>query len=227
MSSPDKVSSDAFATIPDPAAHLAGRTAPAMRAPDVPSPTRAQRRVRGALSTGLALAWIVVVVWRLGTRDDISAATVLLQLTAWTLVGVLGLFATLRAGDRGLPPGVRVVQAVSAGLPAVFLAGVLVWSSSAQPAILTWMSVRGCLFLALVIAVGPLALGAMMFRRSFLTTPAWRGAAIGAVCGMAGAIGIHAHCPITSSSHVLIAHGLPIVVAAAVGAVLGALRGRI
>ena len=43
---------------------------------------------------------------------------------------------------------------------------------------------------------------ALIFRRSFLSFPAWRGAVVGAACGFGGAIGIHAHCSVETASHV-------------------------
>jgi hypothetical protein len=49
---------------------------------------------------------------------------------------------------------------------------------------------------------------------------------IGAIAGLAGAVGVHAHCPLAAMAHVLVAHGLPIVLGAAVGAVAAALGGR-
>jgi hypothetical protein len=76
-------------------------------------------------------------------------------------------------------------------------------------------------------ALVPLALAALSLRRSFLSAPAWRGAAVGAACGLVGAFGIHAHCHYTAAAHVLGAHGLPVLACALLGAAAGALGGRV
>ena len=68
---------------------------------------------------------------------------------------------------------------------------------------------------------------AVVLRHAFLNAPVLRGALVGAACGLVGAISIHSHCPVVSASHVLVAHGLPIVVFGALGAIFGAFRGRV
>src|SRR5262245_37031481 len=66
--------------IPDPAAAVARRPAPEMRAPRAPSPTRAERRRRLGLGLLLAVAWVVALTLKVGVRDDIGSAGVLAEL---------------------------------------------------------------------------------------------------------------------------------------------------
>jgi hypothetical protein len=74
--------------------------------------------------------------------------------------------------------------------------------------------------------LGPLIAAALYFRASFLSVPAWRGAAVGALAGLAGSVGIHAHCPKQALLHLLAAHGTAILAGAAAGAGLGTIGGR-
>lgn len=227
MAAPDPFSLEDFASIPDPAGGLGARPAPAPAPPGGPSPTRAERRRRTLIAAGFALAWLVFLVWRLGVRGNIGDAGLLAALGLWTLVGGGGLALALRPNARGLPPSLRVVQIILLALAALYVAGVLVRDAAAPEVPIHWGKVLGCLSCAHLLAAGPLLVAALLFRRSFLSFPAWRGAVVGAACGFGGAIGIHAHCSVETASHVLLAHGLVIVIAALLGAALGARQGRL
>jgi hypothetical protein len=227
MAAPDPFSLDDFGSIPDPAGGLGARPTPSPALPADPSPTRAERRRRSLVAAGFALAWLVFLVWRLGLRGNIADAGLLASLGLWTLVGGGGLALALRPNARGLPPSLRVVQVILLALAALYVAGVLVRDAAAPHVPIHWSNVLGCLSCAHLLAAGPLLVAALLFRRSFLSFPAWRGAVVGAACGFGGAIGIHAHCSVETASHVLVAHGLVIVIAALLGAVLGARQGRL
>jgi hypothetical protein len=227
MAAPDPFSLDDFAAIPDPARGVAARPAPAPPPPADPSPTRAERRRRNLVAAGFGLAWIVFLVWRLGVRGNIGDAGLLASLGLWTLLATGGLALALRTNARGLPPSLRVVQIILLALATIYVAGVLVRDAAAPNVPIHWSNVVGCLTWAHLLAVGPLLVAALIFRRSFLSFPAWRGAVVGAACGLGGAIGIHAHCVVETASHVLVAHGLVIVVSALLGAALGARQGRL
>jgi hypothetical protein len=227
MAADDPFSLDDFAAIPDPARGVALRPAPAPPPPTDPSPTRAERRRRNLLAAGAGIAWIVFLVWHLGVRGNIGDAGLLASLGLWTLLATGGLALALRTNARGLPPSLRVVQIVLLGLASIYVAGVLVRDAAAPNVPIHWSNVVGCLSWAHLLAVGPLLVAALIFRRSFLSFPAWRGAVVGAACGLGGAIGIHAHCVVETASHVLIAHGLVIAVSALLGAALGARQGRL
>jgi hypothetical protein len=227
MAAPEPVSLDDFGSIPDPAGGLTSRPTPAPTPPDDPSPTRDQRRRRNLIAVGFGVAWVVSLVWRLGVRGNIGDAGLLTSLGLWTLLGVGGLALALRPNARGLPPSLRAVQIILLALAALYDGGVLVRDAAAPSVPIRWANIVGCLSWAHILAIGPLVVAAMIFRRSFLSFPAWRGAVVGAACGLGGAIGIHAHCAVETASHVLVAHGMVIVISALLGAVLGARQGRL
>lgn len=212
--------------IPDPAAHLAGRPPPpAMEAPAEPSLTRParERRVVSAILAGIA--WVLLLTWIAGFRADIGAPRVAIPLVLWALLSGLGLRLALTPRARGLPAGVRALRALVAAAPVGFLAAAVATSGPSGGA-LSMASHLRCSAIALGMALLPLALAALVLRRSFVSAPAWRGAAVGALCGLGAVIGIEAHCAYDDLLHVTFAHGLPIAAGALLGAAAGALRGR-
>lgn len=227
MAAPDPFSLEDFGTIPDPARGLASRPTPAPAPPAAPSPTRAERRRRSLIAAGFGVAWLLFLVWRLGLRANIADAGILASLGLWTLVTAAGLALALRPNARGLPPSLRVVQIILLALAALYVAGVLARAVTAPTVPIHWTNVIGCLSCAHLLAAGPFVVAALILRRTFLSFPAWRGAVVGAACGLGGAIGIHAHCEVETAAHVLVAHGLVIVIAALLGALLGARQGRL
>jgi len=212
-----------FAAIPDPAAEVTLRSRPPAQAPTEPAATRADRRLRGALALAASIGWIAAIVARLGLRADFMAADVLIEIGAWTIVGVAGLFVALRPSAGGLPRSLRAVQVVLLGVLLVF--AVLAAALAGPPA--DSLQAAPCLALGALMAAGPMVLTAIFLQRSFISSPGWRGAAIGAICGLAGSVGIHAHCPRVAMSHVLLTHGLPILLGSIAGAVWSRARGRI
>jgi hypothetical protein len=223
----DPLPLDRFAEIPDPAALVARAPAPPAPAPPSdPSPTRDARRRLTRAALVLALAWLSVALAIFGARADLAAPGVMAPLVAWTIAGGLGLFLVMRPGARGLPVDVRVVEHALWIVPAVYLVGVALVAAPVEAVPLSWASVRSCLGLANLMALGPLLGAAMFLRRSFTSAPALRGGAVGALAGLWGTIGVHAHCPCQAMSHLVVAHGLSIVIGAALGAALGRLLGR-
>lgn len=212
--------------IPDPAASLAARPAPPAVIPGEPSPTRADRARRRVFALLAAFAWIAAVVALAGARPDLGSPAALAPIVAWTLAGALALVAVLRPRHRGLPPSVRVVQHALWVVPALFVALAIASGRQSGEPPFAWATVRGCLAFACAVMLGPLLAAALLLRGSFLSASAWRGAAVGALAGLAGAIGVHAHCPIPALDHLLGAHGPSIAVGAILGALLGRMRGR-
>jgi len=210
--------------IPDPAA-TASATVPAPTFPTERSPTRAERRRRGWGAMVFAAAWIAAVVALIGLRPDLASPRVVLPIAAWLVAGAVVLGVVLRPGARGLPAGIRVVQHAVWLVPAAYALGAVIVAEPTDGP-LTWASIRGCLCLSSVLALGPLAAAALFLRRSFLSAAGWRGAAVGGISGLAGSLGIHAHCPVQGVGHLLAAHGTAIVIGAAAGAALGRAGGR-
>lgn len=213
--------------IPDPAALVGERPAPKPSLPAETSPTRQARRLRAMVAVAVALAWTTIILFYLGVRPDFSALDVLFPLLVWKSSALVALLLVFRRGDRGLPPGVRVVQCIAVALPLLFLGIAAIVSAGAEhPTPFTWSTLSPCMVWSSIAVAGPLLVAALLLRRSFLSAPVWRGAAVGAVCGLTASVLIHAHCPAPGLSHVLMAHGFPVVTGALLGALLGALGGR-
>ncbi len=229
MSAPDRGLFQGFSEIPDPVARAVDDATPPPPALPAGALTRAQLRARRLGALALSLAWIALFSWHFGLRDTMAQPGVLVPFALWSLLGACTLALALRPGERGLPPGVRRIQALVALLPALYLLTVLLRAQALPPAELplSWATVGPCFSVTQLLTLGPLVLAGVAFQRSFLTNAAWRGGLIGAVAGLAGAIGIHTHCPVEAASHVLVAHGLAIVSGGLLGAGLGAIRGRL
>lgn len=79
---------------------------------------------------------------------------------------------------------------------------------------------RGCFTLSVV--VGFTALSGLTFalRRSVPAAPVARGALLGACAGAWAGLAIHLHCPCGDRVHILLGHTVPIVLCAALGALV-------
>ena len=212
--------------IPDPisAGALPGAVPPATP-PAERSLTRDERRARARVVAAFAVLWMGAALALFGVRSDVGSLGVLAPMAAWALCGAAILGLVLVPRTRGLPAGVRVVQAAIWVVPVAYAVGAVVIAGPGDEP-LTWGTVRGCMSLSTVMALGPLGAGALLLRGSFLSAPGWRGAAVGALAGLAGSIGIHAHCPCQGITHLLMAHGTVIVAGVLAGAALGRLGGR-
>jgi hypothetical protein len=226
MAGTDPLSLEGIDRIPDPAAYLAHRPVPAAAPPTEPSPTRAARGRLVRLAVAAACLWMGAALAAFGVRADLTAPLVMAPVLAWVLTVALGLVFLLRPRGRGLPTPVRAVQHALWLVPAAYVAAVLLVSPAGPGGPpFGWATVRGCLCIAHLMAVGPLAAAAVVLRRSFVSASAWRGAAVGTLAGLAGSLGVHAHCSITSLDHVLAAHGPAILIGALLGGILGRARG--
>lgn len=222
----EPMSLEGMEDIPDPAAFLAARPPPLeAKAPAERSATRPQRERGRALAVAASLTWTAGSLALWGLRPDLRTPAVVIPLAAWTLLAAGALRIALRPRTRGLPWAPWAVQAALIAVPTGFALSALVGADLREP--LLEGSTLPCALAGAQIALVPLALAALTLRRSFLSAPAWRGAAVGAACGLIGAFGIHAHCAYAAGAHVLVAHGLPILLCALLGAAAGALGGRV
>ena len=107
--------------------------------------------------------------------------------------------------------------------------GLLAWkvgSSLAFGAVMVpWLDRPGerCLSLSLLVAIGPL-LSFLAIRRSAPLHPALNGAVIGVAAGACAWVTADLWCPVAHLPHLLLGHVLPLLVLAAVGALLGCAR---
>ncbi len=217
---------DRFADIPDPVRSGSARLVPDATAPSEPSPTRADAISRRRIATAIGAAGAIGVAVVLGLRADLLSFEVLLQIGLWTLAVPVSLAIALRPRAGGFPAGVTSVRIGIVSLLGLFIGlGLMPVEGIEVP--LTPKTVRFCLSFGALAGLPALLCAAVVLRRTFLNAPVLRGAFVGAVCGLAGAISIHSHCPVVSASHVLLAHGLPILIFGGLGAIFGASRGRV
>lgn len=216
-----------LAAIPDPALLRPPSVAPPLvEAPSQPSPTRAARRARVLASALIGVGWLIAIVFRTGLRNDPNAGEGALQIGLWTAAGLVCLFAVF--ANRGpLPPALTAIKAAIFTLFGVFFAVASIGLVRRGADAMETGSIGACLALSSVATMGPLVLVGIALRRAFVSAPAWRGAAVGALCGLGGTIAVHAHCPTSMVAHVIVAHGLAVLAGAAVGALFGARVGRV
>ena len=214
--------------IPDP---LADESARAIDVPPPPtfteaSPTRAGTSRRRWVVVIASAIWIasLSVLW-LGLRGDLLRAPVLAQIGGFAIALPIALSVALRPRASGFPAGVLAARVVAVAILAALVA-ISLWPMSGMEVPLTPRTATPCFVIALAMAAAPLAGSALTLRGAFVSAPALRGALVGAACGVAGTLGIHAHCPIVTSSHVLVSHAAPVLVLAAAGALVGVWRGR-
>jgi hypothetical protein len=215
---------DLLERIPDPVGRLP-TTAPPATIPTEASRTRPQLVGLRVGLVAIAALWLVGAVSALGVRPDFASPIVWVPLATWTAGAAIALGVMLRPRERGLPAGLHVVQHAVWMIPAAY---VVVAAVVAGPPDLpfAWATLRGCLGISLALSVGVLLAASAALRRSFPSAAGWRGAAVGAVAGLAGATGILAHCPARGLDHLLVAHGATIALSTLAGAVLGRLGGR-
>jgi hypothetical protein len=217
---------DSFADIPDPFRPSRARPTPPPPPVDEPSPTRNESSRRRAVAIAVGAAWVVALTLGLGLRPDLVRVEILAQLAVWTFALPVGLAIALRPGTHGFPPGATALRLGLAGVAASFV-GLALLPVTGQEMPISPRSVGVCLSIALTLALPSLVAAVIVLRHAFVNAPVLRGALVGAACGLAGSVGIHSHCPVVTVSHVLLAHGLPVALFAAAGAIFGARAGRV
>jgi hypothetical protein len=173
-----------------------------------------------------------IVVWVIGVRQDLGAVPVL-PLALYTLAclasfGVSLGVALVPASGGVLPSGDRsaalsvVVMLVTVPLGLV----VGVHAGGEAPALVMhghrfWPRALACVASGLGVALVPATLGVLALRK-VIPLGAWRHAlAVGAASGVLAGLTLELHCPISSVTHVGLAHGSVMVVPALLLALLG------
>lgn len=211
----DPFAEDARAPIPPmdrPAARLAR------------SPTRSRVRVLRAIALVLALGYDAAWVVFHERRADLATASsgsLSLGIVIPLAAAALGLIAALRPGPRGLGHPASKLAALAVGGPVVFLLGTLIAAPLGGEDALFWRHAAVCMAATALLALGPMALGLWVFRNAFAAVAGWRTAALGVAAGGLAAATMSLACPITAATHVILGHGLVMVVAGLIGALLG------
>ena len=229
MSSPtDPEFAQLLGEIPDPTVPA---SAPAQfRLPSLPgAATRevVQSRRLAALLGGLS--WLGVHLAVYGIRTDLRGLPftyVAAQIVLPAVLATGSLVVALGSGKLGLGlkiglvsmlavlgPASFCVIAVGAPVPYVGDPGTLVDTVLCFDITIAWVAV-------------PLLCAALTLRGAFAAGARWRSALVGAGIGLFAGATMNLHCPNVAPAHMLLGHGLAVVVAATLGALALVLRAK-
>jgi hypothetical protein len=192
-----------------------------------PAPTRAEVRRNAAWTIAIGFAGLAVVFFALGgfhvgRRPD---ALVLTTAVGWGAVAALATFFGLGRG-RSMLGRPRIWLVVLAMLtPIALFASALFLRDAGWPETASIATTRAgdikCFLSTAAFAAGPLLAFLLVRRRSDPVHPRAAAAAIGAAAGAWAGLMIHLHCDVESTAHLGAAHVLPVLLAAALGALVG------
>jgi hypothetical protein len=189
------------------------------------APTRAELRLRLALLAATTLVFLVPMAMR-GLRRDFHELPMVYGLGTVAIVGAAAgslLSLALARGKAMMGPRTTVLVAAALSLPLLVLTWLLFSPtttplSAAPSGADALRAIAVCDGMALALAFPPL-LAALSYRRVFVArSPALVGAMIGAAAGCISHVGVHLHCSVTTTSHLMLGHFLPLIPLALVGA---------
>jgi hypothetical protein len=226
----DQHPADAWSDIPDPVLGAA-RPSSVMKPPATASATRRQVQLQRLIFLGAAALWPPAVLfyygagWRGHGLDFVAA-----QFAIWAAALLSAAWVALSAGTRGVGRPVPWLRIAAVGAPLVFMVLALFWlppngkpvGHLGPPAML-----ESCFQIGLTVVVPMLVFSVWAMRRSFPSGPGWRGAALGAACGLGGVVVLVLLCGSPYGGHIAVAHGMPLVIATLVGAWGGSRVGRV
>lgn len=198
---------------------MAPATAPRFSVPSAPR-NQTQRRRLAAL--GISLGWLCTHLAVYGIRSDFTrlpSEYVALQIVLPALIGAVSLLLAVAPGKLGLGLAASVVTGFAVLGPLTFwlCAALLHTPYPAADNGRFWLGALVCLDITLAWAAAPLLLAALTLRRAFPAAAGWRSGLVGAALGLFSGAAINLHCPNVNQGHMLLGHGIPILVAALVG----------
>jgi hypothetical protein len=217
--------------IPEPAGEDAGPL-PRPRGPESgAAPERATVRKRRLIALAGSVAWVGTHLAVYGVRsdfDDLSPLYLLAQVFLPLAFAIVSLMVALAPGRLGLGMRIGLIGALALLGPATFcliaFAAPLPYVAPDGAAAL--LGILICFDITVAWAALPLLLAVLSLRGAFASGSRLRSALVGAAAGLFAGATMNLHCPNVSSLHVLLGHGLPVVIAAAAGAVFLARRAR-
>jgi hypothetical protein len=211
--------------IPDPMAgapaHTPGSAVPPR--PTVASPTRDATHRRRAAALAVSLAWLASHLAVYGIRTDFHQLPldyVVAQVALPFAFGGASLLVAAAPGRVGLGLGIGIIASLALLGPLSFwlFAAAMAPPYDAVRGDGFWLGSLVCLDITLAWAAAPLLLAALALRRAFPAGAAWRSALVGSALGLLSGAAINLHCSNVDPAHLLAGHGVPVVVAALLGA---------
>lgn len=192
-----------------------------------PAPTRTDVRKNTAWTIAISFAGLAVLFFALGgfhvgrRPDGLVAVTAI----GWGVVAALATFIGLGRG-RSMLGRPRVWLVLLAALtPIALFASALLLRDAAWPETASIGATRAgnikCFLLTAAFAAGPLVAFLLVRRGSDPVHPRAAAAALGAAAGAWAGLMIHLLCDVESTAHLGVAHVLPVVLAAGLGALVG------
>jgi hypothetical protein len=228
-SPPDHQLTD-FGEIPDPLARSPVRDADApgrvLRLPQLETaPERAVIRRRRLAALAASAAWFASHLLVYGVRGDLAelpAPYIAAQVLLPFLVAAASLAVALSSGRLGLGAKVGLVSGLAILGPTAFA---LIALGAPPPRIVTdeaasLLGMLVCFDITVAWAAVPLLALALALRGAFPAAARCRSALVGASAGLFSGAIMNLHCANVAPVHVLLGHGLPVVIAAVAGALL-------
>jgi len=214
-----------FDAIPDPCDQEHEPAPHLVRLPTVTAPTREGVRRRRLVALGVSVAWVSAHFGVYGVRTDwaeLPATYIIAQVLLPFLLAGVSLGMALSQGRRGLGLDARWLWVMAVLGPASFWLAAFgfpePYTSGSDGSF--WVSLFVCLDLTLAWVAVPLLAAALTLRRAFPSAAAWKSALVGGAAGLFAGATMNLHCPSVDPAHVGLAHGIPILVASALGALL-------
>jgi hypothetical protein len=219
-----------FSEIPDP--DFGAAQSPPSALPELEtSPTRNRRRNRRlAVLTG-SVSWLLTHLAVYGIRTDYHELPALYraaQILLPFLVAIASLFTALSYGKRGLGLRIGLISGLAVLGPLSFclIAFGAPAPYAAAPGAASLLGILVCFDITVAWAAVPLLGAAFALPGAFASGVRWRSALVGAAVGLFAGATMNLHCPNVAPLHVLLGHGLPVIVATIVGALLLGYRTR-
>jgi hypothetical protein len=229
VSSPtDPEFAELLGEIPDPVAK-AGSAAP-LRLPSLPeAATRSVVQSRRVAALVGGLSWLGMHLAVYGIRTDLSGLPftyLAAQIVLPVLLAVGSLVIALGSGKLGLGVKIGLVSTLAILGPTSFCVIAL---GAPVPYVAdpgTFVDTVLCFDITVAWVAVPLLCAAITLRGAFAAGARWRSALVGAGIGLFAGATMNLHCPNVSPAHMLLGHGLAVVIAAALGGLALALRAK-
>jgi hypothetical protein len=222
---PEPPWAEPFGDVPDPWSVEKAPLPYARLATRLPSPERAVMQKRRVAALSGSLLWLGAQLAVFGMRRDLAelpfvyvAAQVLLPVG----LAVSTLVLALQPGKLGLGMRLGPLSTFAVLAPAAFALAAAGTPLPTEPraGAVSPLGMGVCFGLSVAWASIPLLLLALSLRGAFAAAARWRSALVGAGAGLFAGATINLHCPNLAPLHLLLGHGLPVLIATLAGACL-------